>query len=279
MLQLFRSRRVSVPATGDAVEDTCRKLVRELAEAVELVTWSCAIANAIDRGVHLPPSTVIRHLPERPVVYPAVLHGLSPLFLDRDTLLTFTAFYGAANTAIEFTTKALDNDGAGRREAAAAGPVAAWRCAAASATAAIAQAQLLLANVGARYRLPDIDKTCELLAEVARGGILGIDQQRGVRPLRLVESRRFTRYPKNLPALLDHGGAGLAVVIRDVSRGGCGLDVTMLLPKGLPVTVELGDGSQFASVVVWSAPLNAGVEFDSPLSEDEAMFFGERRSH
>lgn len=273
MLPFFKLRHgFARRSIEDPVVASAQELVREMSDSVEFVVWSCAIANAIERGVPLPMSTVIRHLPERPKLYPAVLHGLGSIYVDRDTLLAFSSYYAAADTAVEFATGPLD-----RQRLPDASRTAAWRCAASRAVAAVKQAQLFLANIGSDDRLPSEGAIVGLLEEVARGGILGIDQEGGVRPLRIVESRRFSRYPKRIPALIDVGGEHLSAVVRDISRGGCGIDVTRLLPRGLSVAIELDDRTRLCGAVVWSGPLHAGVEFTTPISEEQAMHMGQSR--
>ena len=67
-------------------------------------------------------------------------------------------------------------------------------------------------------------------------------------------------------------------MVRDISRGGCGFDTTRRFPIGTEITLIMQDRSRFGGHIVWAIGMNAGLQFEKPITEQEAMFAGERRN-
>jgi hypothetical protein len=258
----------SVPES--ALESNVRALLRELEVTAERVAISCAIANAAEQGITIPAHQAIRYFPDRPTVFTAILHGTKLLYLDRDSIASFSALYEATAFAVEFSL-GQSND----KPPHASTP--AWRTAARHAIEALHQAHVLANNLGAAYRIPDAEMVVTKLGDVASGATTGVNPNGTINSPSLRDDRRQIRYPKSMPATLQLTSGTAPVMLRDISTGGCGFATTRHFIRGTDVTLILPDQSRFEGKIAWSLGLSAGIEFTTPITESQAMFAGERR--
>ena len=253
-------------------------LVREIELKAHAVVISGAIANAVERGVPLVQAEAQRHFPDRAKIFPNVLHGGTKLYLDRDSAAAFATLHASAALAAELTIRHITMVSVGNcYRLALSGAADAWRTTATQAVEAIKQAALLLSNTGAAYRLADPDGLIRQLSSVAAGSTIGVGPDGRVTAPAIREERRHTRYLKSIPATIVGDTFEAPVMVRDISRGGCGFDTTRRFPISTVVTIIMQDRSRFTGHIVWTIGMSAGLQFDELIDEQEAMFAGERR--
>jgi hypothetical protein len=260
-------------STPTAFETSLRALTRELELTAQLVTVSCAIANAIEKGTPVPNAQAQRYFPDRPKQFPAVLLGTQPLHLDRDTATSLSTLYESAALAIEMSLRHTTTSETKAQP---------WRTTARNAIEAVQQTQLLLVNSAMLCQLAAPEAMIENLRSVANGATTGVSSSGIVSAPGLREDRQFMRYLKSMPATLEVDIPGQSsihahIMLRDISRGGCGFDTTRRFARGTPVTLILHDQSRYEGNIAWAVGLSAGLEFISPINEYQAMFAGERR--
>ncbi len=253
-----------------ALEANVRALLRELEITTQRVAISCAIANASAQGVTIAPHYAIQYYPDRPKAFTAILHGTRPLYLDRDSIASFSTLYEATALAVEFSLEQSNGTPA-------LASAQAWRTAARHAIEALHQADVLAGNLGAAYRIPDAPTVLAKLADVANGATPGVNPNGTITCPDLRDERRQIRYPKSMPATLNLPTGTAPVMLRDISTGGCGFATTRHFIRGTQVTLALPDQSRFEGQIAWSLGLSAGIAFTTPITESEAMFAGERR--
>lgn len=91
-------------------------------------------------------------------------------------------------------------------------------------------------------------------------------QQSNVRRLRLNARART-----DLSAVMIAGSTVSAVRIRNISKGGAGLQTSEYQQPGTKVTLHLLDGQTLRATVLWSRYGFCGVEFDKLLDEDDLL--------
>jgi hypothetical protein len=246
-----------------------RALVLELETTAQFVVTSCAIANAQEAGIAVPATLAQRYFPDRPRHFPAITLGTQSLFLDRDTLASLSAFYESAALAVELSLRHVATRGSKSQP---------WRTTARHAIEAVTQTRLLLANSAMDGRFTEPLDLLASLDAVANGDTPGVMGDGTVCAPRLRDHRRHTRYLKSMPATLDVATTCVHVMLRDISRGGCGFDTTRRFALGTPATLVLHDQSRYEGKIAWTVGLSAGLAFDTEITETEAMFAGERRT-
>ena len=184
-------------------ENTVRSLVREIELTAHAVAISCAIANAVEKGVPLVQSETHRHFPDRPKIFPTVLHGGTTLYLDRDSANAFAMLHASAALASELSVRHITMVTVGNcYRLALSGAADAWRTTASQAVEAVKQAGLLLTNMGASYRIADAEGLIARLKAVATGATTGVNPNGRVTVPLIREERQHTRYLKSIPATI-----------------------------------------------------------------------------
>jgi hypothetical protein len=83
--------------------------------------------------------------------------------------------------------------------------------------------------------------------------------------------RTFERRSTWVQAALHFDGRTQSIVVRDVSRGGMKIEFAYGLSPGDQVSIELMSGRVLKATVAWSVAAYCGVEFPSPLNEDDPV--------
>lgn len=83
------------------------------------------------------------------------------------------------------------------------------------------------------------------------------------------KQRTFERCNAWVHAQLRSGERTQTIVVRDVSPGGMKIEYAYGLRPGDSVTIELNSSRVFEATVAWSVATYCGVEFSSPLAEDD----------
>ena len=86
--------------------------------------------------------------------------------------------------------------------------------------------------------------------------------------------RRSARVAVAIRAVLYHGEKFQPVVIQDISAGGARLHGCDCLMVSDPVTIRLLSGRALQARVRWWLGGACGVQFDTPLSEQDALLSG-----
>jgi PilZ domain len=83
--------------------------------------------------------------------------------------------------------------------------------------------------------------------------------------------RQFDRRRTSLRAILYRGDAFQSTVIRDVSKGGVGLEGGMSLLPGDKIHLQLMSGHRYRGTVRWWCNGHCGVSFDRLLAADDVL--------
>jgi len=85
--------------------------------------------------------------------------------------------------------------------------------------------------------------------------------------------KRTTFAPRNawVHALLHSKGQTQSIIIRDVSRGGMKFEFAYGLKPGDEVEIELTSARKLRGTIVFSVAAYCGVEFPTPLAEDDPL--------
>ena len=109
-----------------------------------------------------------------------------------------------------------------------------------------------------------------LLRDVAGGASPLIDRDGRVFLPELPQRRAPVRKLVNLPCVVECKGKETKAVVSNISAGGVGLiGVPNLSPRSV-VVVDLA-GRCFSGTAVWVSGSSAGVKFDQPLKDDDAL--------
>lgn len=81
--------------------------------------------------------------------------------------------------------------------------------------------------------------------------------------------RTFARCNTWVHAQLHFGNRTQSIVIRDVSSGGMKIEYAYGLTPGDAVTIELACARKIEAIVDWSVATYCGIEFVTPLAEDD----------
>lgn len=96
-------------------------------------------------------------------------------------------------------------------------------------------------------------------------------QSRSDKASAFVNLRAHVRRPVRMNALLYLGSSFQTVRVKDLSRGGAGLERCGALHVGDRVVISLVSGRKLDGVVKWWLAGNCGVQFDVPLASDDAL--------
>jgi hypothetical protein len=83
--------------------------------------------------------------------------------------------------------------------------------------------------------------------------------------------RTFERRNTWVQAVVHFQGHDQSVVVRDVSRGGMKIEFAYGLTPGDQIKVEFMSGRKLEGTVAWSVAAYCGVEFPSPIAEDDPL--------
>jgi PilZ domain len=83
--------------------------------------------------------------------------------------------------------------------------------------------------------------------------------------------RTFARRSTWAHAIVHFEGRAQSVIIRDVSLGGMKIEFAYGLTPGDQIEIELMSGRVLQGTVAWSVAAYCGVEFPSPLDEDDPI--------
>jgi hypothetical protein len=263
-------------AADSNLESMVRALVREIEVTSQLALASCVVFNALQIGIPISVASLHRYYPNRPKVLTAILRSEMSLHLDKDSTCAFSNLHDAAALAIELARGTISISGSIKSTSNVAGVAQAWRATSVHAVEALQQARVLLLNTGVAYRIPDPERMIYLLQQAADGATSGVNADGTIAGRSINEDRRHPRYFKSFPATLTYGESSQPAIVRDMSCGGCGIDIIKRLPIGGHVRMSLSDLSTFEGKIVWACGLRAGLKFDHQLTEAEVMLSGER---
>lgn len=88
-------------------------------------------------------------------------------------------------------------------------------------------------------------------------------------PRSVKKQRTFERCNTWVHAQLHTADRTQTIVIREVSQAGMKIEYAYGLMPGDRVTIELAPSRVLEASVAWSVATYCGVEFDSPLAEDD----------
>lgn len=83
--------------------------------------------------------------------------------------------------------------------------------------------------------------------------------------------RTFERRNTWVHALLHFEGRTQTIIIRNISRGGMRIEFAYGLMPGDKIEIELTSTRKLEATVAWSVAAYCGVEFPSPLAEDDSV--------
>jgi hypothetical protein len=83
--------------------------------------------------------------------------------------------------------------------------------------------------------------------------------------------RTFERRSTWVHAVMHLEGNSQSIVVRDVSRGGMRIEYAYGLAPGDHIRIEFMSGRSLDGTVAWSVAAYCGVEFPSPLAEDDPL--------
>jgi len=81
------------------------------------------------------------------------------------------------------------------------------------------------------------------------------------------QDRRHQRHAKSLEVILEIGDKVNNAMMRDISRGGCGIETSDPIVEKSRVCIVLPDGFRVDGKVVWVGVSRAGIAFDRELSD------------
>ena len=86
------------------------------------------------------------------------------------------------------------------------------------------------------------------------------------------DARKNLRVQVQISAHLHAAGECQATVITDLSLDGVGLDGAIAIFIGDQVEIELINGRRIPGYVIWWLMGSCGIQFSTPLSEDDVIF-------
>ncbi len=253
------------------LEADIRSIVRELDVTAFHVLRSCHLFNSVEARM-VTRSLVDESLyPERPKIFAAAVRGELQLYLDNESVRAFFDLYDSAALATELARSAILTSGSIKSISSLAKAAAAWRATAVHAVEAIRQGEVLLQNTGVEYVVSERERIVALLLQAAEGGTAGVDARLATLGGRAVDERRYPRYQKSLPVTLTVCGRSMPAILRDIARGGCGVEATNRLSKAVHIRVAMTNLLNLDGEVIWVSGLRAGIKFDQLLNEAELM--------
>lgn len=266
-----RDREVMAERLTSAVTD---ELVT-LAGPIAAVT---SVLNAVASPEHGPCDLDVLPtvMPPEPVVYRAILERLSAVEADSEVISLIHHFHHRLALVARATRPALFR---GAPELGGTVDVTAladaWRELAESVIEIVCRVQelgCLTPACTARFeRL-----FCTLL-EAAEGGTPCIQSDGCVEVPGILERRKFVRYDVYWLAWLTYDNERLSGAVRDVSRGGAGLDCEIPLPIGASVVLAIGE-RRIPAHVAWTGTGRIGIEFERLLAANDPLLREASRS-
>jgi hypothetical protein len=276
--QLFRwngtRANLDAPRHAQVVDGVVRNLAREVEVTAAHVARSCAIANAVEAGIPVPWHTVLGTFPQRPKVFPSVVHGGSRLYLDRDTAQACAALYASAALAVELSQAVVPGLHVLNNLSEHRSPVPAWTRSAMCAHEAVLQAEVFVRNTGSKYPFAANARLQSELLDVAHGAFTGVTPDGAVELPLTHDERRHKRYLRSFAATVVVDEIRVPVMIRDISRGGCGFDTAHRFRPGERITLILDPSTALPGQIAWRSHLSAGIMFDRTISDDDALHLG-----
>ncbi len=245
------------------------------AAAMSVVVANCIHGSAV--GVHrLDRATLDRYLPHEPAVLLSLtrrsLLDIEPLSETQTVIDEFFVALRALRRAIE--TYFYDASEIGAERAHIVHVRALIRAANTTCHEALRAVRALEAETPGR--LPDLycdhAKALSILLVRSELGQMPCLDGRGMPFVPdLPQRRRSTRRTLGQNCRLLYRKAIVSAFAKDVSDGGIGLLRVPFLHADDPVTVELQSGRQFKGCVAWARGEAAGVRFNVPLGQSDAL--------
>ena len=111
-----------------------------------------------------------------------------------------------------------------------------------------------------------------LLTDVIEGGQPCLDAFGDISVPTLPQRRPAPRRCAWLSCVVEHQGITSPAIVKDISVSGVGLAQAPTLLPNKVILMELQNGRCLTGTVIWSRGSSAGIEFDSPLEGDDALF-------
>lgn len=208
-------------------------------------------------------------MPPDPVVYRAVLDKLSAAEDDSEVIGLIHHFHHCLALVGRATRPALFR---GAPELGGSIDVTAladaWRELAGSVIEIVSRVHelgCLAPGCAARF-----ERVSAALLDASEGGSPCLQSDGCVEVPGILERRKFERHDVFWMAWLTHQGEPLSAAVRDISRGGAGLDCEIPLPLGASVVLEIRD-RHVPARVVWTGTGRVGIEFDRALSAHDPL--------
>ena len=151
---------------------------------------------------------------------------------------------------------------------------ASWSTAACECLALVRNIHALLELYGLENEPGVMHELEASVAAIANGLWPVIDERGQVNIPDWADQRGSERVTFRIPARLKFGDRMRAVLIRDISAVGLGMDCRAGLPRGVRVTVEIGTSRRLEGTIAWSSGGRAGVVLNRPLhGSDPRMAF------
>jgi hypothetical protein len=245
----------------------------ETVKLCTLIAMSTHVANALVAGQDdVDGRALIKYFPRESAALMAGGHRVSRWYRDTDLDHTLKAFQHALAKAKAVTLEAAANGLLWRQLPHDDLRSLAWTWQSASRLGHGFAVELdrMLGTCGITGATDEHSKFLAKLKSAANGShsLLKEDDMR--MPL-WAEQRGFERSHLRAPALLRLNGRRRAVIVRDISVTGLGLECDSPLAVGLRVSIEIGKSLAVAGSVIWSDDRRVGVQLDTPLQGDDPM--------
>ena len=238
-----------------------------------LVGASGTAANALAAGVGKSTTrTLLRFYPRESgalLMASVRIRRLFPKSMLRHVMESFHEQLGSAKQA---SLNAAPEQLRGLEMAQFASTAEAWRQAAARTRAFLAELRKLLRVDYIPVSQGEYDEIARLLAHVEAGHYPMLDGKGEVSLPSLFERRQSERARLWAPAALTTTAGEQAVIIRDMSATGLGIEGAHNLPVNTAVTVRIGPSLQLEGVIAWAETGRAGVRLLAPLTGANPFF-------
>jgi PilZ domain len=246
------------------------KIAKEASTISKSALRMCVLFNALEHEAKF--CMPLLDFPNTPKSFMSVSRGETRAYLDNDSLYALSNFYDSCAVAVELSRGFFPTSGPIELSEELVRAAQAWRVTCLHAIEALQQVSVLLQNVGAKHVIPDAKETIALLLSAAEKGIPRLACSGPDDDGSIAEMRRHPRYSVSVPVTLELDYKSQPAILRDISRGGCGLETISRPPDRVAATISISNGIALKGKVVWSSGLRSGIQFDEVLSEAEVAF-------